>query len=187
MLILGIAGSLREKSFNRALLRAAQELAPPEVTLEIFDLKGIPVFNQDEESDPPERVRQLKNRVQSADAILFATPEYNYSFSGALKNAIDWASRPYGENAWSGKPVAVMSASVGTLGGARAQYHLRQCFVYLNMLPLNSPEVMVPNAAKSFDDQGRLTNEASRDLVRKLLSALVAWTEQVEQMRLVPA
>jgi len=185
MLILGIAGSLREKSFNRAMLGAARELVPTGVTLETFDLRGIPVYNQDEEGAPPEIVRQLKQRVKAADAILFASPEYNYSFSGALKNAIDWASRPYGDNVWSGKPVALMSASLGALGGARAQYHLRQCFVYLNMYPVNSPEVMVGNASKSFDDDGRLTNETSRELIGKLVAGLVEWTKQLELARLV--
>jgi chromate reductase len=123
--ILGIAGSLRRDSYNRAALRAAQALAPAEVTIDIFDLQGIPLFNQDEEQHPPAPVTDLKIRIRAADAIVMVTPEYNYSIPGVLKNAIDWASRPYGDSAWEGKPVAVMGASVGTLGTARAQYHLR--------------------------------------------------------------
>ena len=123
--ILGTAGSLRRDSYNRAALRAAQALAPTEATIDVFDLQGIPPFNQDDEQHPPAPVADLKTRIRAADAILMVTPEYNYSIPGVLKNAIDWASRPYGDSAWEGKPVAVMGASVGTLGTARAQYHLR--------------------------------------------------------------
>lgn len=174
--ILGFAGSLRRGSYNRAALRAAKELAPPNVTLEIFDLDGISPFNQDEEAHPAEKVVKFKERIRAADAILMVTPEYNYSVPGVLKNAIDCASRPYGDSAWGGKPVAVMGASTGSLGSARAQYHLRQSFVYLNMFPLNQPEVMISNAASKFDQDGNLTDERTRDLIRKLLDALVEWT-----------
>lgn len=137
--ILDFAGSLRKNSYNRALLRAALQLLPKNAKLEIFDLEGIPPFNQDLENHVPERVREYKKRIRAADAILIATPEYNYSVPGVLKNAIDWASRPHGDNAFEGKPVAIMSASTGMLGGARAQYHLRQMFVYLNMHAINRP------------------------------------------------
>jgi chromate reductase len=122
--ILGFAGSLRKGSYNKALLRAAVELAPSDVRIEVFDLEGIPVFNQDLEEHPPKRVREFKAKIRAADALLIATPEYNYSVPGVLKNAIDWASRPYGDNAFEDKPVALMSASNGMLGGARAQYQL---------------------------------------------------------------
>ena len=177
--ILGIAGSLRKTSYNRAALRAAQRLVPDGVTLEIFDLEGIPPFNQDLEKEPPARVAELKRRARAADAILLCTPEYNYSVPGVLKNAIDWASRPYGDSAWDGKPVAVMGASPGALGTARAQYHLRQSFVFLNMYPLNKPEVMISNAAQRFDERGELTDETSTKLVRQLLEALAAWTRRL--------
>jgi len=123
--ILGFAGSLRKDSYNKTLLRAATKLVPPGVKLETFDLEGIPPFNQDMESMPPERVREVKAKIRAADALLIVTPEYNYSVLGVLKNAIDWASRPYGDNSFEGKSVAIMSASTGMLGGARAQYHLR--------------------------------------------------------------
>jgi chromate reductase len=106
--ILGIAGSLRQASFNRFALRAAQSLLPPGASLDIFELEGIPPYNQDHETQPPARVVELKAKVRAADAVLFSTPEYNYSMPGVLKNAIDWASRPYGDSAWQGKPVAVM-------------------------------------------------------------------------------
>src|SRR5262247_3766983 len=150
MRILGIAGSLRRESYNRAALRTATTLVPDGAMLDTFALDGIPVFNQDEEHNPPATVVELKRRIREADAILFVTPEYNYSVPGVLKNAIDWASRPYGDSAWTGKPVAVMGASGGVLGTARAQYHLRQMFVFLNMYPVNQPEVMISNAHKRF-------------------------------------
>jgi chromate reductase len=174
--ILGIAGSLRQSSYNRAALRTAKSLVPDNAVLDIFDLDGIPGFNQDDEQNPPERVVELKKRVLAADAILFVTPEYNYSIPGVLKNAIDWASRPYGESVWNGKPAAIMGASIGTLGTARAQYHLRQCCVFLNMFPLNNPEVMIPNAADRFDADGNLVDDKSRELIAQLLQSLVAWT-----------
>ena len=179
LLILGIAGSLREGSFNRAALRAAKVLVPDGATLETFDIKGLPGFSQDDEATPPAQVVELKQRIRAADAILFVTPEYNYSVPGVLKNAIDWASRPYGDSAWSKKPVAVMGASVGTLGTARAQYHLRQMFVFLNMYAVNQPEVMIANAHKHFDDQGNLTDEVAKKLITQLLAELVSLTKQM--------
>src|SRR5689334_12995518 len=166
--ILGIAGSLRRESYNRAALRAATQLVPQDASLEVFELDGIPGFNQDEEKNPPAKVVELKRRVRDAHAILIVTPEYNYSVPGMLKNAIDWASRPYGDSAWAGKPVAIMGASIGTLGTARAQYHLRQMFVFLNMYAVNQPEVMVSNAHKHFAHNGRLTDETAQKLIRQL-------------------
>ena len=179
VMILGIAGSLRRSSYNRALLRIAQPLVPKDARMEVFDLDGIPPYNQDDEQNPPERVTLFKSRIRAADAILFASPEYNYSVPGVLKNAIDWASRPYGDNAWVGKPVAVMGASVGALGTARAQYHLRQSFVFFNMHPVNQPEVMVSNAAQRFDEQGNLVDQKTKELIGKLLENLVAWTRKL--------
>ena len=171
--ILGIAGSLRAASYNRGALRAAQKLMPTGATLEVFELAGIPVYNQDEERNPPAKVVDFKARIRAADGILISTAEYNYSIPGMLKNAIDWASRPYGDSAWSGKPVAVMSASVGQFGGMRAQYHLRQCFVFLNMDAVLQPEVAIANASQRFDEQGNLTDDTSKQLIGKLLQALV--------------
>ena len=181
--ILGIAGSLRKRSYNRAALRAAQQLAPQGAKVEIFELEGIPPFNQDEEQNPPQRVKEFKARIRAADAILMVTPEYNYSVSGVLKNALDWASRPHGDSAWEGKPVAVMGASSGSIGTARAQYHLRQMFVFLNMLALNRPEVMISKAAERFDERGNLTDEDTKNRIRKLLQALVEWTQYHERAR----
>jgi chromate reductase len=179
--ILGIAGSLRKGSFNRAALRAAQQLAAPDAKIEIFDLDGIPLFNQDNESTPPERVVQFKKKIRASDAILIVTPEYNYSIPGVLKNAIDWASRPYGDNAWNGKAVAVMGASVGMLGSARAQYHLRQVFVFLNMHTLNAPEVMIAHAADRFDQDGNLIHDETKAHIRELVRALAKWSWQVKK------
>lgn len=174
--ILGICGSLRKDSFNGFALKAAQELVPAGAQLELIHLHGIPVFNQDDELAPPQAVLEFKHRILAADAILFATPEYNYSLPGSLKNAIDWASRPYGQSAWSGKPAAVMGVSVGNLGTARAQYHLRQVLVTLDMPVVNQPEVMIGNAAQRFDQDGRLSDEPTRKHIEKLLLALVQLT-----------
>ena len=128
--VLGFAGSLRKGSYNKALLRAAENLLPENLILEIYDIDGIAPFNQDNE---PVKVKEFKSKIRGADALLIATPEYNYSVPGVLKNVIDYASRPYGDNPFDGKPVAIMSASVGMLGGARAQSHLRQTFIFLNI------------------------------------------------------
>ena len=178
--ILGFAGSLRKESYNRALLRAALELLPKGVELEIFDLDGIPGFNQDLELLPPSKIKEFKTKIRAADGILIATPEYNYSMPGVLKNAIDWASRPYGDNAFDDKPVAIMGASIGMIGSARAQYHLRQSCVFLNMHPVNQPEVMVSFAQERIKD-GKLVDQMSRDLIKQLLESLVIWAYRLEQ------
>ena len=178
--ILGFAGSLRKGSFNKAILRAAQEMVPSEAELAIFDIAGIPLFNQDLENQPAERVTEFKTAIRGADALLIATPEYNYSMPGVLKNALDNASRPYGDNALDGKPVAIMGASIGMLGTARAQYHLRQSCVFLNMYPLNVPEVMVPFAQDKIDDQGRLNDGKTREKIKELLDALIIWTRRLK-------
>ena len=129
------------------------------------------------------KIVELKKRIREADAILFVTPEYNYSIPGVLKNAIDWASRPYGDSAWTDKPAAIMGASVGTLGTARAQYHLRQVFVFLNVHAINQPEVMIANAAQNFDAEGNLTNESTKNLIRQLLTNLVTRTRGLSRKK----
>jgi chromate reductase, NAD(P)H dehydrogenase (quinone) len=177
--ILGISGSLRRQSYNRGALRAAVELAPEGATIETFELDGIPGFSEDDEQNPPAKVVELKRRVREADAVLFVTPEYNYSIPGVLKNAIDWASRPYGDSAWAGKPAAIMGASVGAIGTARAQYHLRQVMVFLDMFPVNQPEVMIADASQRFDADGNLTDEETREHVRRLIQSLVDWTRLI--------
>lgn len=178
--ILGIAGSLRRQSYNRAALRAATQLVPEGATIDIFEIDGIPGFSEDDEQNPPPKVAELKQRIREADAILIVTPEYNYSVPGVLKNAIDWASRPYGDSAWNGKPAAIMGASVGAIGTARAQYHLRQMFVFLNMFPVNQPEVMIANASERFDAEGNLTDDTTKDFIRQLLQSLVNWTQRID-------
>lgn len=179
--ILGFAGSLRKGSYNRSLLRAAQELVPKDAELEIFDLEGLPLFNQDLEDQPTEKVKEFKAKIRAADAILIATPEYNYSIPGVLKNAIDCASRPYGDNAFEHKPVAIMGASIGMAGTARAQYHLRQSFVFLTCFALNQPEVMVPYAQDKIDKDGKVTDEKTRQKIGELLENLVAWTRRLKE------
>jgi chromate reductase len=182
--VLGIGGSLRKGSYNRALLRAAQELAPMEMVIRIFDnaiLAAIPLFNEDvRQHGEPETVDILKREVSRADALLFAIPEYNYSISGVLKNAIDWASRPPTDSPLNQKPVALMGASTGMSGTVRAQMHFRQVCTFTNMLPLNKPEVFVANAREKFDAEGRLVDVDSRKFVRQLMEALVDWTHRLQ-------
>lgn len=179
--ILSFAGSLRKGSFHKALIRAAVEVAPESMAIEVFDLEGIPPFNQDFEANPPQIVKEFKEKIRNADAILIATPEYNYSVPGVLKNAIDWVSRPRVDTPLEGKPVAIMSASIGRFGGARAQYHLRQSFIFLNMHPVNRPEVMLSDATHNIDAKGTVTNEQTRQLIRQLLEALAAWTIRLKE------
>ncbi len=179
--VLGFAGSLRKASYNKMLLNEAVRLAPPNVTIETFDLEGIPLYNQDLEMNPPERVKEFKSKIRQADALLIVTPEYNYSVPGVLKNAIDWASRPYGDNTFDGKPVAIMSASIGMLGGARAQYHLRQMCVFLNMYPVNTPEVFVTFAPQKFDSKGRLLDKDAEKFIRQLLENLANFTLRLKR------
>ena len=176
--ILGINGSLRKQSFNRMALQAAQKLVPADTTLDIYELDGIPLFNQDEEKNPVPAVTKFKAAIRAADAILFATPEYNYSIPGVLKNAIDQAARPYGDSAWAGKPAAIIGASVGVLGTARAQYHLRQTFVFLNMNDVKQPEVLIRECANKFDAQGNLTDDTAKKLIGTLLENLVALSKK---------
>jgi chromate reductase, NAD(P)H dehydrogenase (quinone) len=171
--ILGFAGSLRKASFNKALLRAAAELLPPDTELETCDLEGIPGFNADLEATPPEKVKEFKARIRAADAVLIVTPEYNFSVPGVLKNAIDWASRPSGDSVWKQKTVGMMSVSTGMLGGSRAQYHLRQTFLFLDVKSVTKPEVFVTFAAQKFDETGKLTDEPTRKVVKDFLQALV--------------
>ena len=174
--ILGVSGSLRRDSYNTAALRAAKELAPAGVTLETFDIAPIPLYNEDVRAQGfPQAVGDFRARIKAADALLIVTPEYNYSIPGVLKNAIDWASRPP-EQPFNGKPIALMGASIGAFGTARAQYHLRQSFVFMNGLVLNQPEVMIGAAGTRFDAQGRLIDEKSRELITALLTGLRDWT-----------
>jgi len=183
--ILAILGSLRRGSYNRGALRAAHEVLPAGATLEDFTLEDIPSFNQDDETHPPERIVLLKSKIAAADAVLIATPEYNFAVPGVLKNAIDWSSRPEKPTVWKGKPIGLMGASGGALGTARAQFHLRQSFVYLDAYPLNAPEVLIGNAQQRFDANSNLIDDASRQLIAKLLAALILWTRQLAAGRAI--
>jgi chromate reductase, NAD(P)H dehydrogenase (quinone) len=174
--IVGIPGSLRAKAYSYGLLLAAQELAPPGSRVDIGETHGFPVYNQDDEGNPPAPVLHLRDQVRRADAVLFSLNEHNYGLSAAEKNVIDWLSRPYAESAWNGKPAGILSASVGMIGGARAQYELRQTMVYLNMFPINRPEVIVPFAKEKFDGDGRLTDETARRFIANHLAELVRHT-----------
>jgi chromate reductase len=178
MKILGVGGTLRKGSYSRALLREAQKLVPEGVVMELTDVIDFPLYNADHEM--PHVVQDFKNKVKAADAILFSTAEYNYSIPGSLKNVLDWGSRPYGDNSWEDKPVAIMSESTGMLGGVRAQYHLRQMALFTNMHVLNKPEVMVGRVAEKFDEQGNLTDEHTKEKIKELLQALVAWAERLK-------
>lgn len=170
--IVGISGSLRQKSFNSALLRAAVSLVPAGMSITTASFAAFPVYNADVQAvGIPEPVTTLGKQIREADAVLIVSPEYNYSIPGGLKNAIDWISRLENQP-FNGKLVAIMGASPGRLGTARMQYHLRQSFVFLNGIVLNRPEVMVGGAGSVFDDTGNLTDEPTRKIVRDLLTAL---------------
>lgn len=175
--VIGISGSLRHLSYNTLLLHAAMELAPEGMLIRSACI-DLPLYNEDvRERGLPESVSQLRAQIAGADAVLIVTPEYNYSVPGVLKNAIDWASRPP-DQPFDKKPLAIMGASPGRMGTARAQYHLRQTFVCLNASVLNKPEVMVGGAAGVFDGSGRLSDQATRDHVAKLLMALAALVKE---------
>jgi len=173
--VLGIPGSLRKGAFSRGLLDAAVEVAPEGLKVEVADIQGFPVFNQDNEGNPPEPVRRFKEKVRSSDAVLFSLNEHNYGLSAAEKNVLDWGSRPFQESVWNGKPAGIMSASVGMIGGARAQYELRQSMVFLNIFPINRPEVIVGMASQKFDASGRLTDETARRFIRDHLVELARY------------
>jgi chromate reductase len=178
--ILGLAGSLRRESYNRALLRAAAGLAPPGVTVGVFERLGeIPPYNDDTRlRGLPDPVADLWQAIAAADALLVATPEYNYGVPGVLKNALDWVSRPPAESPLRHRPVAIMGASTGSFGTARAQLALRQTFQCVESYVLLKPEVMVFRAAERFDDAGELADESTRDQVAQLVEALLAWARR---------
>ncbi|HVS02448.1 MAG TPA: NADPH-dependent FMN reductase [Thermoanaerobaculia bacterium] len=182
--VAAFAGSLRRASYNRALLRAARELAPAGMTLDVVALDDVPLYNEDVESagDPP-AVARLKEAVERADGLLIATPEYNHGVSGVTKNAVDWLSRPPRRSVLDGKPVAVLGASPGITGTARAQSQLRQALVFTNSPAMPQPEILVYRAGEKFDDQGRLVHDATRQYLGRFLAAFAAWIERLGQRR----
>ncbi len=181
MNVLGFAGSLRKGSYNGGALRAARDLAPEGMAVEIFDIAAIPLYNEDlhRQGFPP-AVQAFRDKIRAADGLLIATPEYNYSVPGVLKNAIDWASRPP-EQPFADKPIAIMGASPGMFGTVRAQHHLRQCFVFLDGKVLARPEIMIPAAGDKFDDQGNLVDESTRKFIAAFLAAFKTWIGRLKQ------
>lgn len=173
-----LVGSLRKGSFNRMTANALIELAPDSLKLEIIEIRDLPLYNQDDDPAPPAQSVAFKQRVMRADAVIFVTPEYNRSVPGVLKNAIDIASRPYGQSAWNKKPAAVVSVSPGAIGGFGANHHLRQSLVFLNMPTLQQPEMYIGNCAGMFDGQGELTNESTRTFLKNFLDTFAGWVER---------
>src|SRR6202023_1472898 len=177
--VLGICGSLRKDSYNMAALRVAIEQKPAGMTVEVADISQFPLYNEDVRAQGfPPPVQKLREQIAAADALLFACPEYNYSMSGVLKNAIDWASRPP-DQPFAGKPCAIIGAAAGMAGSARAQYDLRRSCVFLDMHPLNKPEVLIGQAQSKFDAEGKLLDEVAHNLLRDLLANLAAWTRLI--------
>ena len=172
--ILGIAGSLRQNSYNRLLLKAASKLLSPSTRLEIFEIDRIPLYNQDlEERTFPEEVKDFKRKIEGSDALLISTPEYNHSYPGVLKNAIDWASRPYGHNSFEGKPTAVISASPGLFGGLAAQDQLKQVLLALNIRLVVQPAVIVTSVQQKIDEEGGILDPNTKQFLQQLITNIV--------------
>jgi chromate reductase, NAD(P)H dehydrogenase (quinone) len=179
--ILALVGSLRQGSYNRGLLRAAGELAPDWVKVQFFDIGTLPFFNEDLEAPTdPEVVRQFKQAISRANAILIATPEYNGAVPGVLANAIDWASRPTGRSVLRNKPVAVMGAVLGKSGSMNAQAALRGVLSRIGAVVVPDPQVLVPRASRLFDEQVNLRDEATREEIRQLVEAVAHWCQRVQ-------
>lgn len=177
--VLAICGSLRQGSFNMAALRAAIAVKPANMTVTVADIATIPLYNEDVRAQGfPPPVETLRQQIKVADALLIACPEYNYSMTGVLKNAIDWASRPP-EQPFAGKPLAIIGAAAGMAGSARAQYDLRRSCVFLDVHPLNKPEVLIGQAQNKFDADGNLTDEVARNLLRDLMANLATWAKLI--------
>jgi chromate reductase len=174
-----IVGSLRKGSYSRMMAHALAGLAPPSLKPEIVEIGQLPLYDQDEDSNPPAQWTAFRQKIKAADAVLFVTPEYNRSVPGVLKNAIDVGSRPYGGNAWDGKPAAIVSVSPGAIGGFGANHHLRQSLVFLNMPPLQQPEAYIGRADTLFDSAGKLTNPGTAEFLKKFMQAFAAWIETV--------
>jgi len=170
-----IVGSLRKGSINRKVANALVELAPASLNLTIIEIGNLPLYNQDDDEVPPASWSAFRDRIKAADAVIFVTPEHNRSVPAALKNALDVGSRPYGKNAWNGKPGAVVSASPGTIGGFGANHHLRQSFVFLNIPAMPQPEAYLGHADKLFDANGKLSNEGTRKFLEGFMQAYAAW------------
>lgn len=176
--VLAICGSLRKGSYNRMVLNEAIKLTPETMEITVAEIGDLPLFNQDLEMNPPVSVNRFREQVKNADALLFVTPEHNYSVPAVLKNALEWGSRPYAAAVMNKKPVAMMGASNGMLGTGRGQYQLRQICVQIDMYAMNRPEVMIPFVKEKFDERGNLTDEKTCSKIKELLEALVEWTKR---------
>jgi len=174
-----VVGSLRKESYNRKLAKAIVASAPPQLAFEIVEIRDLPLFNQDDEAQPPPASAAFKKEIADAEAVLFITPEYNRSVPGVLKNAIDVASRPYGQSAWSGKPAAVISVSPGAIAGFGANHHLRQSLVFLDMPVLQQPEAYIGGAADLFDESGAIKKPETKQFVDKFVTAFAGWVERI--------
>lgn len=172
-----IVGSLRKGSFNRKMAKALIKVSPASLKLEIVEIGDLPMYNQDFDDNPPAEYIRFRGALKEFDAVLFVTPEYNRSFPAVLKNALDVASRPYGQSVWNGKPGAVVSVSIGAIGGFGANHHLRQSLVFLNIPTMAQPEAYIGNAANLFDESGHLTNDSTREFITKFMWAFAAWIE----------
>lgn len=171
--ILGIAGSLRKDSYNKALLNSFIDRAPVGVAIDIADIAALPLFNEDLEADFPSSARILKDKIEAASAVIISTPEYNRGTSGALKNAIDWASRPSGNNSFKNKPVLVIGASTGLRGANIAQYDIKRSMTYLGARVVGQPEFYLDTAEDKFDSSGKLIDEKTKEQIDKVLTALI--------------
>jgi chromate reductase, NAD(P)H dehydrogenase (quinone) len=176
-----LIGSLRRESFTRKVANAVIQLAPPSLKFDIVDIAQVSFYNQDLEGNPPGDWLAFRDRLRAADAFLFATPEYNRSVPGVLKNAIDVASRPKDNGIFDGKPGAVISVSPGALSGFGANHHLRQSLVFLNVLPLQQPEAYIGGASKLFDETGNLTNDSTRQFLKAFVDAFAKWIDLVRR------
>ncbi|HWR54051.1 MAG TPA: NAD(P)H-dependent oxidoreductase [Bryobacteraceae bacterium] len=176
-----VVGSLRRKSYNRQLANAVIKLAPPELSFHDLRIDDLPLYNQDDDERPAEQVKRLKREVNGANGLLFVTPEYNRSIPGVLKNAIDHASRPYGQNAWAGKPAGVMGASIGAPGTSMAQQHLRNMLAYLDVPTLGQPEAFIYVTEGFFDENGNIASADTRKFLQNWMDRYVAWVKQILQ------
>jgi chromate reductase len=170
-------GSLRRDSFNRKVAEVLMAVAPASLKLSIIEIGQLPFFNQDDEANPPEAWVLFRQQLKNIDGFLIVTPEYNRSVPAVIKNAIDVGSRPYGQSLWDGKPCAIVSASIGAIGGFGANHHLRQCMVFLNAPCLQQPEVYLSYVDKLFDDKGQLTNQSTRDFLTKFMETYATWVK----------
>lgn len=170
-----VVGSLRKESFNLKTAKEMMAMAPDSLSMELLDISGLPWFNEDLEDNPPKEWVALREKIQDADGLLFFTPEYNRSVPGVLKNAIDVGSRPYGKNSWDGKPAGVVSVSIGAISGFGANHHLRQSLVFVNVPTMAQPEAYIGGAAELFDDNGKLTNDSTKDFLKTYIEAFEKW------------